>query len=92
MLLDTKAERKAVHDLHVDLTSTNAPYVLMVMGSDSQAIIYFYAKCADGSSTTNSTSPCYSSNPIKQFHVNVYPEGFEAVNVCSYAMRKNPKN
>ena len=78
-LLDTKAERRGLHDAinGKSRVISNMPTVLMVMGSDSEAIVYFYAICSSGSTTTNATNPCgETSLPIQNFKVSVEPDGF----------------
>lgn len=76
---DSKDERRGLFnalDTHTR-TVSNMPYILMVMGSDSEAIIYFYAICSSGSSTSNATAPCQETSlPIQEFKISVHPDGY----------------
>lgn len=75
--VDTKDERRSMKKART--VASNLPYVEMVMGSDSEAIVYFYAMCKDGSSTKNATNPCGdvpNTPQIASFRVDIQPDEF----------------
>ena len=65
------------------VATNTSPYILMVMGSQSDTYVYFYAVCSNGMYSSSPSSPCSEySNQISYFNITTQEDGFHPIHTA----------